>query len=142
LFTITAIHTYQEAAQLAGQDDYLPWSNLSAAYFEAGDYLACIENGLKALQISDHDKSNGISPAASTAFRKLAPRIIKSYLHTHRWKDARSWLEQLKLQAPLSAEVKLFRSIDRAEAAWKAFPDEKKYRLHVQKDLARYRPNL
>ncbi|KAL1970428.1 hypothetical protein VTN77DRAFT_4072 [Rasamsonia byssochlamydoides] len=141
-----AIKTYRQAAQLARQDDYLPWSNLSAAYFEAGKYVDCVENGLQALKICNgHDNDHAATAradAASAAFQKLATRLIKAYLHTHQYQSAKFWLDQLQLQSQLQdPELTLYRTaIDRAEAVWTAFPDERNHRLHLQRRLPRYRP--
>lgn len=139
-----AIKIYRQAAELASKDDYLPWSNLSAAQFECGNYFGCTSSALQALvNVYEHESSTRSDKTAVE--RKLAPRLIKAFLHVHEYKDARHWLDVLQSESkePPSEEISLYRTaIDRAEAVWAAFPDEKTHRLHLLRHLPRYRPAL
>jgi hypothetical protein len=122
----------------------LPWSNLSAAYFEIGDYSRSIQSGLRAFEIARaHDRSHGTSTTA-TAEQKLAPRLVKSYLHTRQFDSAGQWLDRLsECQAIPPEELTHYRkALEHAESVWHVFADEKKHRQQLQKRLTRYRPAL
>ncbi|KAL8673296.1 MAG: hypothetical protein Q9168_002294 [Polycauliona sp. 1 TL-2023] len=67
-----AIESYSRAATSAPTDPR-PWSNLSAAHFELGEYGECIKDVSTALGIPSKDNSE--------VRKKLCPRLIKSYLH-------------------------------------------------------------
>lgn len=70
---LEAIKLYREAVEKALSDDPLPYSNLSAALFETGDYAGCIDAARVAL-------SKGTYQAASWK-EKLGARIVNAELH-------------------------------------------------------------
>lgn len=69
--TCTAIQSYTRAAAEAPSET-TPYSNLSATHFEIGDYRSCVEDILKALDLSD-DHEN--------LREKLTPRLVKAHLY-------------------------------------------------------------
>ncbi|KAH8700726.1 hypothetical protein BGW36DRAFT_405925 [Talaromyces proteolyticus] len=133
-----AIKIYHDAAHNASEDDYLPWSNLSAAYFETGNYKQAAHCAVKALSLChQHHQAN-----ATCLEQKLAPRILRAYLHAHQHDMARAWLKQLSDSHTLPAdELQQYQSsLDQAQAAWRAMPDEKAHRGRLAADVPRYRP--
>ena len=60
--------------------------NISAAYFELGQYAACIEHSLAAVALSGEDNA---------AIQKLLNRMTKSYLYLGQLANAASSLEKL-----------------------------------------------
>ncbi|EED17045.1 hypothetical protein TSTA_021060 [Talaromyces stipitatus ATCC 10500] len=136
-----AIKAYQEAARRAEPDDYLPWSNLSAAYYEVGNFHESIQCAQQALAICQgHSDDNGTKSRQTTEL-KLIPRILRAYLHTHQFDAARQWLHRLAdIQSPSSAdELRQYQgALDHAEIVWRAFPDEETYTLQLLAELPRY----
>ncbi|KAF3398742.1 hypothetical protein DPV78_007045 [Talaromyces pinophilus] len=138
----TAIKAYQEAARRAEPDDYLPWSNLSAAYYEVGSFHESIQCALQALAIC-HSPGNESGISSTTAELKLIPRIFRGYLHTHQFDAARQWLHRLADVQSSSSVDDLHQyqeALDHAESVWQAFPDEETYRLQLSAELPRYHP--
>lgn len=142
--TATAIKAYQEASRRANPDDYLPWSNLSAAYYEVGSFHESIQCAQRALSIcQNHGNEDGIS--STTTELKLLPRIFRGYLHTHQFDAARQWLHRLAdIQSPSSIDdLRQYQeALDHAELSWQAFPDEQAYSLRLSAELPRYQPAL
>ncbi|OKL59652.1 hypothetical protein UA08_05130 [Talaromyces atroroseus] len=141
-----AIKAYQQAARQAAPDDYLPWSNLSAAYYEGGNLAESIQSALRALAICQrHDQANGSNTSAA-AEQKLVPRLIRAYLHAHDFDAARQWLDRLGAgaQSPLSIdEIRLYReTLVHAETLWRAVPNIDMYRLKLLTELPRFRPSF
>ncbi|RAO69330.1 uncharacterized protein BHQ10_005342 [Talaromyces amestolkiae] len=139
-----AIKAYQEAARRAEPDDYLPWSNLSAAYYEVGSFHESIQCAQRALAICQHHgHENGIS--STTIELKILPRIFRGYLHTHQYDAARQWLHRLAdIQSPSSVDdLRQYEAaLDHAESVWQAFPDEEAYGLRLLAELPRSQPAL
>lgn len=140
--TTAAIKAYQEAARRAEPDDYLPWSNLSAAYYEVGKFHESIQCAQQALAIC-HSPGNENGISSTTAELKLIPRIFRGYLHTHQFDAARQWLHRLAdVQSPSSVDdLRQYQeALDHAESVWQAFPDKETYRLQLSAELQRYHP--
>ncbi|CRG86658.1 RNA-directed RNA polymerase L [Talaromyces islandicus] len=133
-----AIKTYQDAARHAGNDDCLPWSNLSAAYFETGQYEQAATSALRALALCSRSDNN--RREAASLEKKLPPRVFRAYLHTHQYAMARQWLKRYETAAAPDELHQYRSSLDRAEAVWKATPDEKRFRRDLEAEAPRYRP--
>ena len=104
-----------------------PYSNLSAAHFEIGNYRSCVEAILKALELSDDHGS---------LRRKLTPRLVKAHLY---FKDpeaagtALATLEDNPEKAKLSAACSKGTTVSKVQ-------DQS--RIKLLKKLPRYLPVL
>lgn len=87
----TALLLYQESADLAPNDPS-PLSNLSAAFFEVGDYAASIKASDQALNLTKDE----------TKRQKLHARKAKSHIHLLNYKNAAETIKLLHSDAEKS----------------------------------------
>lgn len=126
----SAIECYQKSSRLAPQD-HLPWSNLSAAYFELGDYTNCVEACNRGLDLASQNEHG-----TAITISKIAGRLVRVCLHRHQYDEAEKLLGRFRDSIPnyntYEAAIKLGRAVK------SAFPDERIARRKVHEQLPRY----
>lgn len=127
---VTAIGLYSKAAN-ASPEDPAPYSNLYAAHYELGQYSDCIQNVQTALSKpgSELDETN----------KKLATRLIKSYLHT---KDYEAAKKQLDISQDLTEWKMLHAVYSREKHGSSGSFDVNTSRKEIICRLPRYLPTL
>lgn len=131
MFTSLAIDAYKKALALDPDNPAL-FSNLSAAYFELGDYTQCVLFTEGALRIIGDD--------ANALTEKLNHRLIKSYFHIGQLDSVREALQKAKLK---TEDSQVYRAtLDRTRAVCRASPDREWARSRVIDELPRYRPTM
>lgn len=116
--------------------DFLVWSDLSAAYFELGDYTRSIVCGVYAQGIAEENRES----ANVDLLTKLVTRLLKAHLHTHQYVKVKSLLASYP---NLPYRKKPYRvALYHGKAIWDTCQDETKYRMAMRKHLPRYRPPM
>jgi tetratricopeptide (TPR) repeat protein len=132
--TRPALLFYKRASELSPKER-APWSNLSAAYFELGDYeqaiLAC-DTALGLLTPTDTD--------SETAKQKLLARKAKSCFFAGLYADAGAETDPASAK---SVEIgTLSKSLQSYYSAAKHVEDHMKARNEIVLNLPRYKPTL
>ncbi|KAK7711434.1 hypothetical protein SLS64_005458 [Diaporthe eres] len=129
---MVAIKAYKVAAALAPLDP-APLSNLSAAFFEAGDYESCVHFGTKALTLLE------VEAGDDSRKGKLLARLAKAELHRCMPDDAKSLLRRL---APGQETKALQDAAERMATACAGSTSSKESLRETLLQLPRYRPHL
>lgn len=127
-----AIGLYQQASDLA-PETAAPLGNLSAAYFELGQYDACVSTSDRALALLAN------VAGADAAKQKLYLRQAKALFHGLRFKDAAATIEQLTAGEEKSRlQHATSRRLDRTRLQ----PDGRSIHTRLITELPRYKPTV
>ncbi|KAF1991587.1 hypothetical protein K402DRAFT_416873 [Aulographum hederae CBS 113979] len=122
---LDAIEKYREASQL-GPEDAAILSNLSAAYFELGNYQTCMEYTREALEAS---------PERDDARRtRLNLRLAKSLFHLQDYEQLRSLLADCPGDGETSSLREAFTAVERSDSIM-----TRENRLDFLMNLPRYK---
>ena len=92
---LNALHLYQEAASFAESSDPLPFSNLSAAYYELGNYKESIDSAENALRRAEA-QSEDFKQKVSLRFRQSELQLTCRHIVTHASASGAQWGRQPK----------------------------------------------
>ncbi|KAI9717305.1 MAG: hypothetical protein M1812_004832 [Candelaria pacifica] len=128
---LEALDVYKEASAIDPNNPAL-LSNISAAYFEVGDYTQCVAATEAALNVVGNDVD------ALTA--KLNHRLIKSYIHLQQLDLAHVALKKTKVE---DEELQVYKTtLNHMNAVFAASPDKDCARARIINELPRYRPTI
>ncbi|KAL7624490.1 hypothetical protein AAE478_006055 [Parahypoxylon ruwenzoriense] len=126
-----AAKAYEEAARLAPSDPS-PFSNLSAAKFEAGKYVECVVFTRKALGLL------GADPGAAVVRERLLIRQAKAYLHLSSLDKAEKLLDEIES----GKDSEDLHNLLRGSRKFDAFSPEPVLLRNMLLQLPRLRPSI
>lgn len=127
-----AERAYTEAAELAPEDP-APLSNLSALYFEKGQYEDAVGNLRNALALSKD------APPAGPQIQKLLTRLAKACVLLRDLDGAREAIDKL---ADDASRAELRDALEATESLWTAYPDISVFRKQVLDRLSGFKTRL
>lgn len=125
---LTAIHSYKQAAALSLSDP-LPISNLSAVYFEIGDYVSASESCDKALALTEVGEKK----------QKLCLRKVKASIHMKQYEHA---LQDLPFLSGGEEKARLRKCIDAAAQSRQTVDTTSTAYTSIVSSLPRYKPQM
>ena len=127
---LAATECYRRAAELA-PSEAAPLSDISAAYYELGDYGACYTTAASALEL----RSYGTEPAR----QKLYLRQVRSSIYDRKLDQARKVVGQL---SPGKDRTALEECIWAYKRSMNLMPDSKAAHTKIVLELPRYKPQV
>ncbi|KAI0842144.1 hypothetical protein F5Y06DRAFT_284960 [Hypoxylon sp. FL0890] len=126
-----AEQVYSQGARFAPQDIRFP-ANLSSVEFEMGNYVKAASYIERALSLVD-------TQSDFTMVQQLHVRLVKAYLLTHRFNEARAAISNITAEQDRRL---LERSLQGLETATSLYRNKKTLQSQIIERLPRYRPKL